>query len=282
MFETFNALYYWKEIFYVFIAQLNIFTIAWVASIKLNDVSTCDIAWALGYTIQPMLYYFMTPGTSWYQLVFMVLSSIHGLRMAQYLGKRMIGNPEDRRLNYIRGKVGASFWWSSYFLLFLPQCFLSTLLGISYYVFNVERSTPICNIRYGVGIALITIGFIFNSIADEHLYIFRNNANNNGKILNSGLWKISRHPNYFGDTLYFWGTYILNCAMGIYFTVYVPIIMTVLLRFGTGVLLTEKFMAEKHKEEFDNWIKTTPIFFPWFPKKSGVENSSKKMIDETQ
>ena len=279
MFETFYAIYYSTEILYVAIAQLNIFTIAWIASIFIKDVSTCDVAWALSYVVQPVLYWYMTSNTTAYQLAFMVLSSIHGLRMAQYLFKRMIGKPEDQRLHYIRAKVGSTFWWTSYFILFLTQCTLSTLFGLAYYVFNVERSEPICNIRYGVGISLIVIGFIFNAVSDEHLYIFKKNKT--GAILKSGLWKYSRHPNYFGDVLYFWGVYVLNCSMGIYFTIYVPVIMTILLRFGTGVVMTERFIAENHKDEYEQCIKTTPVFFPWIPKRNAIDNTGKAILNET-
>jgi steroid 5-alpha reductase family enzyme len=96
---------------------------------------------------------------------------------------------------------------------------------------------------------------------------FRTNPDNKGQLLSTGLWRYTRHPNYFGDATQWWGFYLLATAAGGYWTIYSPILMTVLLRNVSGVSLLEKTMKDT-KPGYKEYVENTNAFIPWFPRKS--------------
>ena len=129
---------------------------------------------------------------------------------------------------------------------------------------NSDPETPLTWTDY-LGVLLWGIGFTFESVGDYQLAAFKQNPQNRGQLLTSGLWKYSRHPNYFGNACLFWGFYFLSCGVrGGWKTVYSPLLMTFLLLRVSGVSLLEKSL-KKSKPGFQRYMQTTSSFFPWFP-----------------
>ncbi len=118
-----------------------------------------------------------------------------------------------------------------------------------------------------VAIAIWLIGFFFEAAGDLQLARFRANPSNRGKVVNTGVWRYTRHPNYFGDATQWWGLFLIAAAAsGGYWTAFGPILMTLLLLRVSGVALLEKTLAET-KPQYREYIETTSPFVPWFPKR---------------
>ena len=116
-----------------------------------------------------------------------------------------------------------------------------------------------------IGVVLWTIGFLFESIGDAQLMRFKAHAPNRSELLTAGLWKYTRHPNYFGEAVLWWGYYVIALAAGAPWTIFSPILMTYLLLKVSGVAMLERTM--KSKPGYESYMKQTSAFVPWFPKK---------------
>jgi steroid 5-alpha reductase family enzyme len=117
-----------------------------------------------------------------------------------------------------------------------------------------------------VAIALWAIGFFFEAVGDAQLSRFKSNPENKGKVLQSGVWRYTRHPNYFGDSAQWWAFYLIAAAAGGWWTIFSPILMTLLLVRVSGVALLEKSLKDK-KPGYAEYMERTNAFIPWFPKR---------------
>ena len=115
-----------------------------------------------------------------------------------------------------------------------------------------------------IGASLWALGLLFETIGDSHLMLFKADPSNKGKLLTTSLWKYTRHPNYFGEAVLWWGFYIIALAAGYWWTIFSPILMTYLLMKVSGVAMLEKTM--KLKPGYEEYMQRTNAFFPWFPK----------------
>lgn len=132
---------------------------------------------------------------------------------------------------------------------------------------SIQSKFPVKTTLFDIlGAVLWFIGFFFETIGDYQLAVFKSNPSNKGKLLTSGLWKFTRHPNYFGNACMFWGFFFTACAVrGGWKSVYSPVLMNFLLLRVSGVSLLEKGLA-KTKPGFSNYVNSTNAFLPWFPK----------------
>jgi len=158
------------------------------------------------------------------------------------------------------------YWWVSFFQTFLLQGVLmwlisAPLLGAQYYV----QEGTLGVLDYG-GIIFWIIGFSFEAGGDYQLASFKANPENKGKVLNTGFWRYTRHPNYFGDSAVWWGFGLICLAGGSYIPVIGSVLMTALIIKVSGVALLEKSLKEQ-KPEYKEYIEKTSAFIPWFPKK---------------
>jgi len=242
-------------------------TLLWTLSILIKDVSIVDIFWGLGFVIVNTFYFYSIEGVYSRQILVLILVSIWGSRLSIYLAFRNLGKPEDFRYQEFRKRYGVnSYWWVSFFQVFLLQGFLILiisvpLLGANFYT----KSNELNGLDY-LAISIWFIGFLFESIDDLQLTKFKKNPNNKGKILDKGLWKFTRHPNYFGDTLVWWAYALFCISAGTYWPILGSLIMTILIIKVSGVSLLEKTLKNK-KPGYEAYIKKTNAFFPWFPKK---------------
>jgi steroid 5-alpha reductase family enzyme len=242
-------------------------TVLWLISVFIKNVSIVDIFWGLGFVIVNGTYLYLSENVYLRSIIVLFLVSIWGLRLSTYLGLRNIGKSEDFRYQQFRKDYGKHrYWWFSFFQVFLLQGVLILivslpLLGIHFFSDNNELY-----ILDYVAMTLWLIGFLFESIGDYQLSKFKKDPKNKGKVLNTGLWKYTRHPNYFGDTMVWWSYGIFCISAGKYWPILGSIIMTFLIIKVSGVALLEESISNR-RPEYQEYIKKTNSFFPWFPKK---------------
>jgi len=250
------------------IAALVVFsltTLLWVISLFLKDSSIIDIFWGTGFVILVWLYFAITPdGYITRKLLIASLVAMWGLRLSIHLAVRNLGKGEDFRYRQWRLKTGSSWWWKSYFKVFALQGVLMWFISIPLLAAQISPTPDHLTIFDYLGISLWVIGFIFEAVGDWQLIRFRSKPENHDKLLDKGLWRYTRHPNYFGDALLWWGYYLIAVAGGGYWTAFSPLVMTFLLLRVSGVRMLERTLA-RTKPGYDQYIRTTNAFFPWFP-----------------
>ena len=242
-------------------------SILWIISVIIKNVSIVDLFWGFGFVLTNVFYFISTDGLGLRKVILLILVSIWGFRLTGYLSWRNIGKGEDYRYKQFRRKYGENrYWWISFFQTFLLQGILmwlisAPLLGAQYH--GQEKSPG--SLDYA-GIALWITGFIFETFGDYQLARFKADPSNKGKVLSSGLWRYTRHPNYFGDSAVWWGYGFLCLGAGSIWPVLGSILMTALIIKVSGVALLEKNLIDK-KPEYREYIEKTSAFVPWFPKK---------------
>jgi steroid 5-alpha reductase family enzyme len=247
---------------------LLLMTILWIVSIIIKNVSIVDLFWGFGFVITSFYYFLKTEGSGPRKIILMSLVAIWGLRLSAYLAWRNIGKGEDFRYREFRKKYGETrYWWISFFQTFLLQGVLMWLISLP--LLGAQYSGQNNQIGFFdlAGIAFWLIGFSFEAGGDYQLANFKADSSNKGKVLNTGFWRYTRHPNYFGDASVWWGYGVISIAAGSYIPVIGAMIMTALIIKVSGVALLEKSLKDT-KPQYREYIKKTSAFLPWFPKKS--------------
>jgi steroid 5-alpha reductase family enzyme len=258
---------FWLVYLLGFGVTMALLALVWIVSVKLVNASIVDPFWGLGFVLLAAYYYFNSTGEPVRKLIVLIAATLWGLRLFAYLFWRNAGKPEDYRYAQFRNHYGAErYWWFSFFQVFLLQGFLlwlisSPLLAAQYF----GSSKPLGWVD-GMAILVWVIGFLFEAGGDYQLTKFKSNLTNKGKVLDTGFWKYTRHPNYFGDACVWWSFALFSVAAGSYVPVVSSLLMTILLLKVSGVSLLERAL-KKNKPEYEEYSRKTPSFFPWFPKK---------------
>ncbi len=241
-------------------------TILWIISIFIKNVSIVDLFWGVGFVITDGWYLIATETFSYRNILFFVLVTVWGLRLSVYLALRNIGKGEDFRYREFRKNYGErNYWWISFFQTFLLQGVLMWLISITLWGANQPMDDLRLNFADYLGLLVWITGFIFEAGGDYQLAKFKKDKSNKGKVLNSGLWRFTRHPNYFGDAAIWWGYGIICIGAGHYWYTAGSILMTLLIIKVSGVALLEKTLKIQ-KPEYQEYMHKTSSFLPWFPK----------------
>jgi steroid 5-alpha reductase family enzyme len=242
-------------------------TILWLWSVVIKNVSIVDIFWGMGFVIVNAFYVFASGELNPRKILILVLVSLWGVRLSVYLALRNIGKGEDFRYQEFRRKYGPErYWWVSFFQTFLLQGALIMIVSLPLLGVSASPSDGALGVFDYIGIAVWIIGFSFEAGGDYQLARFKKNPSNKGKVLDSGFWKYTRHPNYFGDSAVWWAYALFSIAAGGYWQIIGSIIMTLLIVKVSGVALLEKSLNQA-KPQYRDYILKTNSFFPWFPKK---------------
>jgi steroid 5-alpha reductase family enzyme len=231
----------------------------WLLSLRLRDASIVDIAWAPAFAAMAWL------ATPWPPtgrgMAVLALASLWGVRLGLHIALRH--NGEDRRYAAMRAKHGARWWWWSLLQVFALQAVL--VWAISWPLrAAVAAPAPWCALD-GIGVTLAAGGLLFEAVADWQLRRFRADPGNRGRVMDRGLWRWSRHPNYFGDALMWWGFFVVAlAATGAWWLALSPIAMTVLLLRVSGVTLMEEDIGDR-RPDYADYIRRTSAFVPWPP-----------------
>ena len=228
---------------------------------KRNDVA--DIAWGLGFVLLAWISILISGFISLRSILIAVLVTIWGVRLAMHIYNRNRSKPEDSRYLAWRKEWGKWFVARSYVQIFLLQGTLLFIIALPIMIVNGSLSTGINLLDY-LGLLVWIFGFIFESVGDSQLAQFIKNPENKGKIMQTGLWKYSRHPNYFGEVTQWWGIWLITLSVpNGFFGVIGPITITLLILFVSGIPLLEK--KYKGRADFEEYKKRTSIFIPLPP-----------------
>jgi len=237
-----------------------------IGQIKKNN-GLVDIAWGLGFVTVAVYSYFASEFKTDRAVLVTILVLLWGLRLAYYLFKRNWAKPEDYRYVNMRKRWGTNNW--KYLKIFLNVYVLQLVLLyiIAQPILNVNTSSEIgLGVLDYIGLSLWIIGYLFEVIGDSQLKSFISKPENKGRLMKYGLWKYTRHPNYFGEAIMWWGIYIISISVTNGWTgIYSPLIITLLLLFVSGVPLLEK--KYKNHPEWPEYAKQTSKFIPLPPKK---------------
>jgi steroid 5-alpha reductase family enzyme len=234
----------------------------WLLSLYLNDSSIADIFWGAGFVLITLAAYLFSERST-LQTLQAVLVTVWGGRLTAHIFQRNHGKPEDARYAAWRRRSGRHWWWHSYFKVFLLQGFLMWTIAAPLLAVQTAVGVRPVPIEASIATAIWVIGFCFEAAGDFQLARFKADPRNAGRLLTAGLWRYTRHPNYFGDAVQWWGFYLFAVSAGGWWTVYSPLLMTLLLRRVSGVTLLEKSM--KGRPGYEDYVETTSAFFPWFP-----------------
>jgi steroid 5-alpha reductase family enzyme len=193
-----------------------------------------------------------------------VLVFIWGIRLATHVFLRNKGKPEDYRYANWRNQWGKWFVWRSYFQIFILQGILLLIVASPIVLVNRSLKTGLSLLDI-FGVLIWCVGFSFESVSDYQLARFKQDPSHKGRIMTSGLWRYSRHPNYFGEVLLWWGIFIIALSVEYGWAALAsPLLVTFLLLKVSGVAMLEKKYTGH--AEFEAYAKKTSAFIPWFPK----------------
>lgn len=251
-----------KNILIIILIQFIYMNIVFFIALKKKNNSLVDIGWGFGFVLISITSLLLAPDVSIKTLIPNILIYLWGLRLTYYILKRNLGKQEDFRYQEMRTKWGKKVTINAYFRIFMLQGLLMFVISLPIIYINFSSFTKFALIDI-LGITTWAIGYFFEVVGDYQLKKFLKNPNNKGKIMQSGLWKYTRHPNYFGESVMWWGIFIIsiNSKLGIY-GIISPLLITLLLVFVSGVpLLEKKYSSNK---DFQEYAKRTSKFIPWF------------------
>lgn len=233
--------------------------VLWLVSLRLRDSSIVDVYWGPGLGALYWIYAFAAPPLGPRTWLMGAAMTLWSLRLGLHIFGRNRGSGEDPRYARWREQAGSSWWWKSLFKVFLLQ---GTIMWvISFPALAVQARARPLNVLDGVALVIWSAGFVVEAIADRQLADFLQRGE--GGLMTEGLWRYSRHPNYFGEALLWWGFALFAAAAGAWWTVVSPLLMTYLLRFVSGVPMLEERM--QRKPGFADYAQRTPIFMPGRP-----------------
>ena len=235
--------------------------LAWIK----KDNSIVDIAWGIGFILVAILTFILQPVCVARHILVTALIIIWGTRLAAHLAIRNKGRDEDFRYAQWRKDWGKWFLIRSFFQVYMLQGFLLLIIAYPVMLINHSEETGIVFLDI-LGLVIWLVGFFFEAVGDYQLLTFKRKAENKGKIMTQGLWRYTRHPNYFGETAVWWGIFVIALSVKNGWTAIVsPLLITFLLLKVSGVtMLEKKYVGNK---EFEEYAKRTRAFFPWLPKR---------------
>lgn len=233
--------------------------LAWVVCTLRRNVGLVDIAWPLFLLAAGLADAWLSPAFGVTGAAQLALLLLWALRLAAHLARRNWRAPEDRRYVAIRARNEPGFWWKSLFIVFLLQAVLAWIISLPLAVGATARSGTTPALLAGLLLALF--GLAWEAIADQQLTRFRRQPSSAGQVLDTGLWRYSRHPNYFGECLVWWGLFLTSATLAAPWTVVSPLLMTVLLLRVSGVSLLEQDIGQR-RPGYAAYVASTPAFFP--------------------
>ena len=238
-------------------------TITWVVSSLRHNVAYVDRIWSLLFVSATLVYAQALPATGPRAVWVVALVLAWGLRLSAHITWRGWGHDEDRRYQAIRQRNQPHFALKSLFIVFALQAVLGWVVAMP--LLAALASPQALNWVDAAGMALCAFGIVFEAVADWQLVRFQRDASLRGRVMDAGLWRYSRHPNYFGECCAWWGFFLIALGAGAPWTLLSPLIMTFLLLKVSGVALLEKDIAER-RPGYRDYVRRTSAFIPRPPQ----------------
>ncbi len=235
----------------------------WAWSVRRRDVSIVDAWWGVLVWLPAAVVAWLLPQAGPRTALVLGVAGLWALRLAQHILRRHHGQPEDRRYQAIRRRNEPHFVWKSLYLVFLLQAVLAWVVALP--LMAAVASAAAWSLLDWLGLALMLFGLLFETVADRQLRRFKADPARRAGVLDSGLWRYSRHPNYFGECCVWWGAWLVALAAGAWWTVLSPLLMTWLLLRVSGVTLLEQDMPRR-RPAYADYMRRTNAFVPGRPR----------------
>jgi steroid 5-alpha reductase family enzyme len=249
------------------IVALGVLT--WLASLVRHDVSLVDRTWGLFIAGAAIVYAIRLPSPGERGVWMLALVVVWALRLSLFITMRNWGHGEDRRYQEIRARNEPNFALKSLYLIFALQAVLAWTVSSPFLV-GMAAGTPLSWLDT-VGIAIAAFGIVFEAVGDAQMASFKADPANKGQVMDRGVWRFTRHPNYFGETCVWWGLWLMALAGAGWagaWSIVSPILMTVLLLKVSGISLLERDIGER-RPAYREYIARTNAFFPGWPRRKG-------------
>lgn len=246
-------------------------SLTWIVSAFKDDVSIVDSLWSLLLLALGGTYFLLNEFSTPRGVLVLALLAIWALRLSAYITWRNWGEAEDARYQAIRRNHSPGFRLKSLWIVFLLQGFLAWIISLPL-LFSATSSRPLFYVD-GIAAALVLFGILFESVADAQLAAFKARPDSQGKVLNQGLWRYTRHPNYFGECCVWWGFFLFALAAGSWWSVVSALLMTLLLLRVSGVTLLERDISER-RPDYTDYAASTNAFIPGLPRKSAADGGN--------
>lgn len=248
-----------------FIAITALMLILWVVYFFQRNASIVDIGWSFSFFLAAWIYFFIGVGSFWRSILLTLMCTIWSLRLSLHLYRRYRADSEDPRYKEMMKNWGAHVQFKA-LLMFLFQGMLALILTLPFIIVALDSSSSHSFHDYAWGIGFWIVGIAGEAIADQQLYKFKQNPENQGKICKKGLWRFSRHPNYFFEWLVWVGYFLYALpSPGGSIAIISPILMLALLLKVSGIPLAEAESLRTKGDEYREYQRTTSPFIPWFP-----------------
>lgn len=240
---------------------------AWAVSVARADVSIVDSLWGPMIALAPWIYLLVASQPGPRALPVLLLASLWAARLAVHITRRNHGQGEDRRYQAMRARNEPHFAFKSLYLVFGLQAALAWIVALPLMA-ALDSARPLGWLDF-LGMGLWLAAIVFEAVADRQLARFKADPAHRGRVMDRGLWAWSRHPNYFGECLAWWGAWLVALGAGAAWTVVSPLLMTLLLLRVSGVALLEKDLVER-RPAYRDYMARTSAFVPWPPRREGA------------
>jgi steroid 5-alpha reductase family enzyme len=238
----------------------------WAYSVRIRDVSIVDVGWGANGALIAVSTFLLADGALPRRILLTGMAAFWGIRLALHIGSRRRGAGEDFRYAAMREEHGESFPGRSFFTVFLLQALLIWAITIPVQAAQTSAAPARLTLLDFMGVGVWSLGYAIEAVADRQLRTFLADPENRGKVMDRGLWRYSRHPNYFGESLIWWGIFLVAAATpGGWLTIFSPLLMTFFLLKVSGVPLLERGLAER-REGYREYMERTSLFIPWPPE----------------
>jgi len=241
----------------------------WLVSLPARDASLADLVWGLAFVAIAWGTYLAGPGGS-APLLCACLVTVWGVRLSAYLTRRNLGHGEDRRYQAMRAKAPQTFWLRSLAVVFLLQGAIAWAVSLPVQSLAAFPDGAVGAVSW-IGVGVFTLGLGFEAIGDAQLAAFKRDPSTKGLVMDRGLWRYTRHPNYFGDAVVWWGLWLVAVGSGgALWTLVGPALMTFMLVRVSGVAMLESDIARRRPGYVD-YVRRTSAFLPRPPRRVSDE-----------
>lgn len=240
----------------------------WLLSLTLRNVAIVDCIWSVMFFLEALIYTHCAGLITLRAGLLLMLLAVWAIRLAIHITLRNWGQGEDRRYQAIRKRNEPQFALKSVYLVFLLQAVLAWVISLPL-LGAILGTAPFGWLDF-VGVALWLLGFVFEAGADWQLARFKADPGNAGKVMDRGFWRLTRHPNYFGDFAVWWSFYLIALSAGAWWSLPGPLLMSILLMRVSGVTLLEADIGDR-RPQYADYMRRTNAFFPGRPRDGGSE-----------